>query len=51
MFVLMNAQVDAGRLRRQAWAAVMRGVMLLPVTGWLAGALLYPLERWLVFRV
>ena len=51
MFVLMNAQVDASRFRRRLWALVMRTVTLLPVTGWLAGALLYPVERWLVRRV
>lgn len=50
MFVLMNAQVDAGWLRRRAWAAVMRAVTALPATGWAAGALLFPLERRLVTR-
>lgn len=50
MFVLMNAQVDAGWLRRRAWAAVMRTATVLPATGWATGALLYPLERRLVRR-
>lgn len=51
MFVLMNAQVDAGRARRLGWGVVLRGATLLPATGWLAGALLYPLERRLVRRL
>jgi SAM-dependent methyltransferase len=50
MFVLMNAQVDAPEPRRLAWAAVMRTATLVPATGWLAGALLFPLERRLVRR-
>ncbi len=51
MFVLMNAQVDAGPVRRRGWAAAMRAATALPATGWLAGAALYPLERRLVRRV
>jgi 2-polyprenyl-3-methyl-5-hydroxy-6-metoxy-1,4-benzoquinol methylase len=51
MFVLMNAQVDAGPVRRRGWAAAMRAATVLPATGWLAGAVLYPLERRLVRRV
>jgi SAM-dependent methyltransferase len=50
MFVLMNAQVDSGLLRRRAWSVVMRAATLTPPTGWLAGALLYPVERRLVRR-
>lgn len=50
MFVLMNAQVDAGLVRRRVWAAVMRTATIAPPTGWLAGALLYPVERRLVRR-
>lgn len=48
IFVLMNAQVDAGWLRRRAWGIAMRGLTLIPPIGWLTGAALMPLERRLV---
>lgn len=48
MLVLMNAQVDAPVLWRRAWGGALRAVTLTRPTGWLAGALLYPLERLLV---
>lgn len=48
MFVLMNAQVDSGWLRRRAWGAAMRAATSLPPLGWAAGAALYPLEKRLV---
>ncbi|MEV4225080.1 class I SAM-dependent methyltransferase [Nonomuraea sp. ATR24] len=48
MLVLMNAQVDAHPLWRKLWGGLLRAVTLTEVTGWLAGALLHPLERRLV---
>jgi len=48
MLVLMNAQVDANPVWRKLWGGFLRAVTLTEVTGWLAGALLYPLERRLV---
>jgi hypothetical protein len=51
MFVLMNAQVDAHPGWRLAWGAVLRGLTVVPPTGWLAGALLYAVERQLVRRL
>jgi SAM-dependent methyltransferase len=48
MFVLMNGHVDAGRARRIAWAAVLRALTVLPGSGRVSGALLFPLERRLV---
>jgi len=51
MLVLMNAHVDAPRVRRKAWGAFLRGVTLTRPTGWLAGAALFPAERRLVRRV
>lgn len=48
MLVLMNAQVDANPIWRKLWGGLLRAVTLTEVTGWLAGALLYPLERRLV---
>jgi SAM-dependent methyltransferase len=51
MLVLMNAQVDAPPLWRKSWGAALRLATLTDATGWLAGALLYPLERQLVRRV
>jgi 2-polyprenyl-3-methyl-5-hydroxy-6-metoxy-1,4-benzoquinol methylase len=50
MLVLMNAQVDAGRVWRTVWGGALRAVTLTEATGWLAGAALYPLERRLVRR-
>ncbi|HEU4489646.1 MAG TPA: hypothetical protein VFR74_02145 [Jiangellales bacterium] len=51
MLVLTNAHVDAPRVRRKAWGALLRGVTLTRPTGWLAGAALFPAERRLVRRV
>lgn len=51
MLVLMNAQVDTGRVRRKLWGGLLRAVTLTPATGWLAGALLYQVERRLVRRL
>jgi SAM-dependent methyltransferase len=51
MLVLMNAQVDAPRVRRKAWGAFLRGVTVTRPTGWLAGAALFPAERRLVRRM
>ena len=51
MLVLMNAQVDASPLWRKSWGAALRLATVTDATGWLAGALLYPLERQLVRRV
>lgn len=48
MLVLMNAHVDAPSWRRKAWGGALRTVTLTDATGWLAGALLFPVERWLV---
>ncbi|MGI5269882.1 class I SAM-dependent DNA methyltransferase [Nonomuraea sp. CA-218870] len=48
MLVLMNAQVDAHPIWRKLWGGFLRAVTLTEITGWLAGALLYPLERRLV---
>ncbi|WP_113702749.1 class I SAM-dependent methyltransferase [Nonomuraea lactucae] len=48
MLVLMNAQVDANPVWRKLWGGLLRAVTLTEITGWLAGALLYPLERRLV---
>jgi hypothetical protein len=48
MLVLMNAQVDGQALWRKLWGGLLRAVTLTEVTGWLAGALLYPVERRLV---
>lgn len=48
IFVLMNAQVDTGWLRRRAWGVTMRALTLLPPIGWLTGAALMPLEKRLV---
>ena len=44
MLVLMNAQVDAPRWWRKSWGGFLRAVTLTPVTGWAAGAALYPVE-------
>jgi SAM-dependent methyltransferase len=51
VLVLMNAHVDASRMRRKAWGAFLRGVTLTRPTGWLAGAALFPAERRPVRRV
>jgi SAM-dependent methyltransferase len=51
MLVLMNAQVDAPLLWRKCWGAALRLATVTEATGWVAGALLYPLERLLVRRV
>ncbi|TDC02801.1 class I SAM-dependent methyltransferase [Nonomuraea longispora] len=48
MLVLMNAQVDGHALWRKLWGGLLRAVTLTEVTGWLAGALLCPVERRLV---
>ncbi|GAA4531547.1 MULTISPECIES: class I SAM-dependent DNA methyltransferase [Nonomuraea] len=48
MLVLMNAQVDANPVWRKLWGGFLRAVTLTEITGWLAGALLHPLERRLV---
>ena len=48
MLVLMNAQVDGQPLWRKLWGGLLRAVTLTEVTGWLAGAALYPVERRLV---
>ena len=48
MLVLMNAQVDAGRVWRRLWGGALRAVTLTEPTGWLAGAGLARLERKLV---
>lgn len=48
MLVLMNAQVDANPIWRKLWGGFLRAVTVTEITGWLAGALLYPLERRLV---
>ena len=45
MLVLMNAQVDAPFWWRKAWGGFLRAATLTPVTGWAAGAALYPVER------
>ncbi len=44
MMVLMNAQVDAPRLWRKVWGGFLRLVTLTPATGWVAGAVLYPVD-------
>ena len=49
MFVVMNYPADTtSRLARRAWTALVAPAMLAEPLGWLAGALLYPLERVLV---
>lgn len=46
VFVLMNNPIDSKyRAVRQIWRAVTRAVCLSEVTGFLWGALLYPIER------
>ncbi len=49
-FVLMNAPVDAGPRWQRVWSLAVRRATRRPVTGWLAGAVLYPVE-WLLVRV
>lgn len=51
MLVLMNAQVDTGRVRRKLWGGFLRAITLTPPTGWLAGAVLYQVEHRLVRRL
>ena len=51
MLVLMNAQVDAPPVWRKSWGGALRAATVTDATGWLAGTLLYPLERALVRRV
>jgi SAM-dependent methyltransferase len=48
MLVLMNAQVDASLPWRKAWGGLLRAVTVTAPTGWLAGALLYRVDRRLV---
>jgi len=48
MGVLGNAQVDAPKPWRKTWGGALRAATLTAPTGWLAGALLYPIERTLV---
>ncbi len=48
MLVLMNAQVDAAQPWRKTWGAFLRAATVTAPTGWLAGALLYRLDRRLV---
>lgn len=43
--VLMNAQVDAPRPWRKLWGGFLRAATLTAPTGWVAGAVLYPIER------
>jgi SAM-dependent methyltransferase len=45
MLVLMNAQVDAPMPWRKAWGGLLRAATTTELTGWLAGAALYPVER------
>ncbi|HEU4541618.1 MAG TPA: methyltransferase domain-containing protein [Jiangellaceae bacterium] len=45
MLVLMNAQVDAPIAWRKIWGGALRAATLTELTGWLAGAALYPIER------
>lgn len=45
MLVLMNAQVDAPLMWRKVWGGALRAVTVTEVTGWLAGAALYPVDR------
>lgn len=51
MLVLMNAQVDAPMVWRKLWGGALRAVTITELTGWLAGAALYPVDhgltRWL----
>src|SRR5699024_3865315 len=48
MGVLGNAQVYAPKPWRKTWGGALRAATLTAPTGWLAGALLYPIERTLV---
>ena len=45
MLVLMNAQVDAPFMWRKMWGGALRAVTMTELTGWLAGAALYPVDR------
>lgn len=45
MLVLMNAQVDAPLVWRKVWGGALRVVTMTELTGWLAGAALYPVDR------
>lgn len=48
MFVLMNAPDDStGRLQRAWWRLVTASVQQGEIAGWVTGAVLYPLERFL----
>lgn len=48
MFVLMNYPADTrSRLARWGWTAMVAPAALAEPLGWLVGAGLYPLERWL----
>ncbi len=51
MLVLMNAQVDAPLAWRKVWGGALRVVTATELTGWIAGAALYPLDRWLTSRL
>jgi hypothetical protein len=41
----MNAQVDAPLMWRKVWGGALRAVTITELTGWLAGAALYPVDR------
>ena len=45
MLVLMNAQVDAPVVWRKVWGGALRAATVTELTGWLAGAALYPVDR------
>jgi SAM-dependent methyltransferase len=48
MFVLMNYPADTrSRLARLGWTAMVAPAAVAEPLGWLVGAALYPLERWL----
>lgn len=47
-FVLMNTPIDAAPRWQRLWSLAARRLTRRPATGWLAGALLYPLETLLV---
>lgn len=49
--VLMNAQVDAPWAWRKLWGGMLRAATLSETTGNLAGAAIYPIERFLTRRL
>jgi 2-polyprenyl-3-methyl-5-hydroxy-6-metoxy-1,4-benzoquinol methylase len=50
MLYLMNSPVDAPPARRARWERLLGRATAREWQGWITGAVLYPLERWLVAR-